>query len=335
MATKSIGTAGTPTRDYSSIAGYITYLQGLTFTEDEVGEFYNDGEFTFGATQTFGSISTGSYTVTCRPAAGEGFMDNGVTRTLWPDASDGVLWNKNSGSSDAIAMDNGNIIFEGLQIIKTTGYNDVIECDNNVSGREINGCIIMGQAYGSGTKRVIYGARNMTIENSLLIQNQTGGTLYAIQGSYGTCTVSACTIVRTATAAGTGVTKGSATFTCNNVASFGFSTGFGASIGGDYNASDDTTGPGANSQDSLTYADQFEDVTYNADYTLAASDMRAKSSGTLNGNGNSGTLPSTDIYEQTRSEDYIGAHEVASAATANPKNPLGHALKGPLGGPIG
>ncbi len=91
-----------------------------------------------------------------------------------------------------------------------------------------------------------------------------------------------------------------------NCAAFGFASGkaFNSTLAfdttSDFNASDDTSGPGANSVDSLTYTDQFTGTT------ASAQDFSVKSG--------SGLIDAADdTYSEAPAEDIIGTTRGASA----------------------
>lgn len=125
--------------------------------------------------------------------------------------------------------------------------------------------------------------------------------------------------------------------TCVNCASFGFASGkaFDATLAfhtdSDFNASDDTTGPGSNSVDSLTYTSQFTGTT------AASQDWSVKSgAGLIDAADHTyGEAPSVDIIGTTRGASAldIGAYEFVGSGST-PKGPLGHPLYGSFGGPI-
>lgn len=311
MATKSIGTSA---RDYSTVAAWIVYLDALTFTEDETGEMYNDSTFSVGGTFANGNISNGGNTVRLTAATDEGgqsFIDDAdvLTNALYPAAANGVLIAKTSGGGVIMTVTIANFIMDRLQLVDTTAYGGCLVTSTSTFTGTIAQNIFLTQ----NTNSYACTIRNTAFENNLIVADGRGGSS-GINCLYGNTTVNACTIVRTDTATGTGLNSGGGgTRTWTNNAVFNFSTNWDAAgWSGSYNASDSTIPQGTNNQESLTYADQFEDITHNADYTASNADLRAKSSGTLNGNGNGATLPTLDILDQTRSEDYIGAHEVAA-----------------------
>src|SRR4051812_34128745 len=75
MATKSIGATS---RDYSTISGWAAYVNALSLSAAEVGECYNDSEFTESSTVTFGGWTGASRTntVTLKCHSGQSFRDN-------------------------------------------------------------------------------------------------------------------------------------------------------------------------------------------------------------------------------------------------------------------
>lgn len=336
MATKTIGTAA---RQYSTVAAWIVYLDALTFTENEIGEMYNDSTFTDQPYFNKSNISNGGNTVHLAAASGESFADHAdkLTNALYPAVANGVLMLRTSSSGSILRADIANFEMDRIQFVNTTTYGNCLRTDSSTFTGTISQNIFLIQNSDSYACNV----RNTFFENNLVIADGRSGC-FGVRCIYGNTTVNGCTIVRTDTATGIGLDSGgSGTRTWTNNAVFGFSTNWDAAgWSGSYNASDSTIPQGTNNQESLTYADQFEDITHNADYTASSADLRAKSSGTLNGNGNSATLPTLDILDQTRANDYIGAHEVAGAPPSGRimsslAGSGGLAYKGGIAGPGG
>jgi hypothetical protein len=152
--------------------------------------------------------------------------------------------------------------------------------------------------------------------NCVIIDKQTTPSGVTVRCD-GYASILNCTIVRdsglTGTTTGINETTG-ATPLIKNTAVFGFTTAVATGTydaASDYNASDDTTTPGSNSLDSLTYASQFQD-TAGSDC-----DFRALSSGSLDGAGTRDQTNTNDldIIGQSRSTTAptIGAWEVVTS----------------------
>ncbi len=329
MTISTIGKTTAPeSRDHASFTDWIVNeLEVGTKTDEQIGEGYNDSLFTTTASIDFvdANIDQGSNNTLMRAAAGESFNDHAdkLTNALYPNQSNGVLIEKTSGSSSVITTNLAKLEIEGLQIVKASGYGGVLLNSNNgtTGDRIVRSCMMLAAA----TSNVFTASvRDFDfISSNLLFDGSNSGT--CLTASYGTIVnVDGCNIVRTRGASTTrGLREiGSGSLDIHNSAIFGFTTLSTGNVTGDYNASDLAIGFGSNNQASKTYADQFEDITYNGTWESSTADFTPKTTGDLNGNGNSATLPTLDILEQTRSGDYIGARDIVSGGgpTGNPWN---------------
>src|SRR5690606_36615708 len=84
-------TVGTSGRDYSTLQAAWNALPA-TLDDDYVFELYADSEFTDGLSTVSPARTMGAYTLTIRPAPGQGFRDhaNRLTNALRYNASNGV-----------------------------------------------------------------------------------------------------------------------------------------------------------------------------------------------------------------------------------------------------
>ena len=114
MATKSIGTTG---RDYSTVALWLASLPA-TLTAAEVGECYNDSEFTEDIDLGAGITTTG-FSLTLRAAAGHGIADHAGkdTNAVFYDVTKGVGF-RNGSTSTLLTISSENTTVEGLQLFK-------------------------------------------------------------------------------------------------------------------------------------------------------------------------------------------------------------------------
>jgi hypothetical protein len=304
MATKTIGSGGG--RDYSTVAAWITYLEALTFSGDEIGECYNDSEFVTSAELVFDSDidNTGSQKVILRPASGQGFADHAsaATNALRYNASNGVGIRITSGVDSVIKASIPRFEIYGMQLKKDTAYLSVLWTNGDGSsntGVIVERCIIQGV----GGRGVSWNATG-EIRSTLILHN---GANPGVDSSLGSLTMKNCTIVRSAAAATTGINRVYATTVIKNCAVFGFSTNFAGTISGNNNASDGSISFGSGNQASLTYASQFQVITSGSE------DFRAVTSGSLDGNGANADAPTTDIINQTRpNPPAIGAWDFPS-----------------------
>lgn len=293
--TKSIGTTG---RDYSNATTWEADIPANLITADEVwlGEVYNDSEITSTATTTIsGHTTDATRFIELRPATGEGFKDGIGSSALRYDSSYGACFRNTSGTNQVFQVDDDFVFLRQLQIRHETDLAVVIEADNC----EANRCIMegsIGAAY-SGTITVD-GASD--IINCLAVSIASGDYAGIEVGfvSSGGANIVGCTSLHPsdvansdrniAEYAGSNVVKGCAGFGSDQA--FIEDGGWGA--GSDYNASDDISGPGANTLDSLTYADQFENTTG------ASMDARLKTGSDL--------LAASIQFAETNDEDILG-----------------------------
>ncbi len=166
-----------------------------------------------------------------------------------------------------------------------------------------------GGSSGSIIKKCIVSSNNSAwtannfasgFENCLIICTRASGAAgrTGINVSYGG-TLQFCTIILPDDVGGTsssGALNAGGSTAVNSTASFGWTTAFSASgwVSSDHNGSDDTTGPGANSVDDLTFADQFNDVDD------ATGDFLPKSGSGLIGAAEDSTGIIEDILENVR-----------------------------------
>ena len=141
MATKSIGATG---RDYATLALYASYLDGLdTLSAAELGEMYNDGEFSVAGTvmTLTGFTPSASNTVTIRPASGQGFKDasGALTDDQQYDQTRGVAIKRTTNYGHA--LDLGSIQYVTLQGVQIRGDGGNAGAFVNAAGT-IDSCII-------------------------------------------------------------------------------------------------------------------------------------------------------------------------------------------------
>tara|TARA_R110000744_G_scaffold61874_1_gene127875 strand:+ start:2607 stop:4406 length:1800 start_codon:yes stop_codon:yes gene_type:complete len=315
MATAITKTIGSTGRQYANMQLFEDALPANLVTSDETwtGECYNDSEFT-SAVIFSGSTTDATRFVTLTTATDEGgqsFLDHAdaATNPLNYDQSKGVGLHLSTGYDACIKNSVPYLVVENLQLRRTNSSAAaarVIEAQTNIV-QNFNNCIMVGEQTGKESVRL--GGSSSTISNCLVIHHHTAKD--GIQLHFSANAIN-CTSVSPSdvTSSGVGIGSNYASPIAKNCASFGFGTDFdsGWAAGADYNASDSTGSPGANSVDSLTYADQFENTT------AASGDFRAKT-----GHGFQVGIAdlSLDIVGQTRADPpTIGAWEFVEAAAA-------------------
>lgn len=306
MATRTLGLTG---RDYSTLAAWTSYVNALSLAAHEFLDAYNDGGAVVDTTQiTVGGWTANGFTVTMRPASGQGFGDNAskLTNALRYNASNGAAFTNNVGYTDAYRLGSASLIVTGLQFIATAST--AASTLKIWNGTTVNRCIFQ-RSSGAGYV-VSQNGTNFTINDSLLFHAGTGGGLQTTETGVA---INGCTIATTG-GSGIGIAQ---TYSVNpvvrNTAVFGFSTDFQNTAGGGStnNATDKVsfggTGWGTSGQTGLSSAD-FENVS------SGTADWRIKSGSTKLINTGAGSVGSgSDVVGTTRGATFdIGAWEFAS-----------------------
>jgi len=331
--TNTIGTTG---RDYSTLQSWEDAVPA-TPTGGYIGECYNDSEFTAGVVVDGHTTSAANFIrLTC--ASGQSFQDHANVRTnpLIYDQTKGVGVVASPFGDAVVRVSDDYVEILRLQIKRTaiSYVNAVLEFDGGESNSLAKDCIVQKTHNADAD---IVRSRETPCRNVIAID--TGGGTSVGFSAYKAAGASPkllnCTAVRSSAlgAGGTGFSA-SASYAPSiavNCASFGWSTDYTATgwdtTNSGYNASDGTAGPGGNSQDSLTYADQFESTT---------ADFRTKSGCGFIGTGNTdATLAPNDISGTARGAGTagdIGAWEFQAAAGGDPEGRLvgGKLLRGGL-----
>lgn len=307
--TKSIGTSG---RDYSTLQAWEDALPANMVSDGnaQVGECYNDSEFSAGLTIA-GQTTDATNSIKLKCGAGQSFYDNAskTTNPLKYDQANGVGVSVTS-INPLMIITSLNVTIEGLQL-KNAGQFGTGQGITTLSLTQVvKNCIVEAHTSTTGSDGVIRSTPGKFI-NCLFISTNGGVGCISLgsNSEYYNCT---CVQTNPGGGSGKGFRGNYDAPVALNCASFNFAGGaFGAGFGGssNYNAADDTSAPGANSVQSLSYAAQFVDTS--------TGDFRAAPSGGL---PNAGTPDATntnnlDIILQARSlsTPTIGCWEVVSA----------------------
>lgn len=301
------------------------------FTMDSViwkGECYNDGELTSDNNFTIdGATTDANNYIWLTTAAGQSFMDhaNKLTNALKYNVSNGVGVNTTSGGGyvGMLKVADDYTVVEKLQF-KGAGYNTTwasstgCSADIGATGSRVRNCIFENNR----AIRLSVISNTAGMVNCLIVKTGTVGSSMPIANfrypSAG-AVMANCTVVLPSDISSTnwiGISTNSTNALVKNCAVFGTATGFSGSFNAScgYNATDAASAPGSNNQTSLTYADQFEDVT-----NSGGTDYRAKATGSLDGNGTRDQTNTNDldIVNQARSTTTptIGAWEVVTGGT--------------------
>ena len=316
--TKSVGIlsgGGSSGRDYTTVAAAIAALKAGTtdlVASDQawVIELYNDGGVIQGAATLSGITVDATRFVTIRAAAGHSFKDHAskLTNPLRYDPTYGVAW---SAGTITFTISADYTLVEGLQIYSGGGSGSVaVDISGSIPNVLVRNCIIQtnDSSTGGGALR---SASACTVINCVAI-NTAGGTGFTSSG--GSTKFYACTAFQTGSAAAFGFRGSYDTPLYLDCAAFGFGTNFrsGTSGSSNYNASADTSAPGANSVKSLTASAQFENVA-----SLATLDLRVKTGHSLNFGTRAQTQTADlDIMGSARSTTTptVGAWEYSNVA---------------------
>lgn len=327
MATKSIGLTG---RDYSTLAGWASYVNALSLSAAEVGEVYNDsGAVADTTVVTVGGWSGGSgtNTVTLRAATGQGFKANASVRTnaLRYNASNGAaLTNSVNASTGVYVMSGSYLRVQGLQFKTTDGSSSTFSSASDGT-LVMSDCILENISSGSNHVIKCQGAAN-SYENVLAVST-TAMSGHAFENT-GSSTFTGCTAVALAGSSGNGFSRyPSGTPVAKNCASYGYAEDFKSYSGANAfgatstnNATDrvsfSDTNPGSSGQTSLVGATEFENVSVGThDLRVKSTSLKLKDNGATVGTG-------FDISGTARTGSYdIGAWEYTAGgggATSDP-----------------
>jgi hypothetical protein len=291
--TVTIGTGGT--RDYTSIQAAWNALPS-TFANDYVFECYNDGMLA-GLNLASSSKTMGSFTLTIRPAAGEGFADHAdaATNPLWFDQTKGVAFEASSFLGQVFDLSTaGNTVYlSGIQIRNSHAGRAVL--GNASVPLYADNCIFEGAA-GAGNNGEVFRFGGVT--NCLVVTRSTDGDGIVGEAFHYWRNN---TVVAPNGSSGRGL-RHEAAFTnlVTGNAVFGFATAFqGSNWGGSssHNATSTGTTVGSNGLTSLTFADQFVSTT---------NDFRVKAGADLIDAG---------VYDASIDPDIVGKARHATTPT--------------------
>ncbi len=317
MATKTIGSAGG--RDYATLAAWATYVNALALTAPEIGQMFNDSEFSVAAKVSFGGWTGNSATntVTLTTGTGQSFIDNASVQSnvLNYVQANGVGISGTVVADYQIAVTGCNFIFQNFQLkvngaggghgINWTGTTGLIqdfimECVSSAASAElhINSTNMIGQK----------GAIICQVNNQIGIsQLATGVSLYHMT-----------VVCSSGGGTGTGIISSVNNMSvCENCVSYGFSANFSGTCntsGG--NATDAAsfagTGWGTSGQTSIVGATELVSVANGSeDLRRAAGSVNLKAKGVTGGSN-----PTTDIVGTSfGATPDIGCWEYVAAAT--------------------
>lgn len=307
---KTIGTGG----DYTTLQAWENACPADLVAADEIwqGQVKNQ-EFVGTSTllTVSGQTTDATRYVELTTEAGASFVDNAnkLTNALRYNASNGAAIRQGTGYGGAAAV--FNTAFTRVSKLQFAATQN-IDIGVTVGGASVtvDQCIMLGRHVGMAVAASSVIARNSLFISSVAPRNDSGA-LVVVSGSV---TAYNCTGVTYSGGSPAGLSSAFrnayATMLLRNCAGFGFPyftrvTALSGSCSN--NASDQTIAAGTANQQSLTYADQFENTT------SGAADFRIKTGATLINNGAdlSGVGITTDIIGTSRVGTYdIGAWEI-------------------------
>lgn len=317
-------------RNYSTIGVYSSYLNALALSAPEVGQLYNDSQFSFGSTAvTLGGYtgSSGTNTVTISPASGQGFADNANAQTnaLRYNSANGVSITANIPYSAAFSVTGSNLTISGLQVTNTSGSSQgVMVCNGSNVNLTIQKNILQGPVRAGSDIFFLFGGsgtRNNILDNVIILTSTVGSGLSANDPSSAINVTGNTVLASNASGStGTGIQSGyGSTLAINNVV-YGFTTDYSGTgfTGTTNNATNKATiggtGFGTNAVTSIT-SSAFQSVT------ASSEDLRLKSGSPLLDVGATAG-PTTDIVGTSRPQGSaydIGCWElVTGGATFQP-----------------
>lgn len=310
MATKSIGATG---RDFATCALYASYLDALnTFSAAELGEFYNDSEFSVaGAVMTLaGFVPSASFPLTMRPATGNGFTtaSGAITDDQRYDQSLGVAIKRTANYGYAVDLGNIEYVtFDGFQVRGDGGSAGAIDqCGNNST---VDNCLVEDYR---GSAR--FNGASALLRNSLWVNWNApfGSAVVLVSGADAVNS----SILRPSDVSGSGVAGIQISYAggCSliNVNVFGFATAVNV-VSGSVTSTNCYTDLGSppTGFTTATYANQFENAV------ASTRDWRTKTGATIIGAGTASGAPATDIYGQTRpNPPSVGHFELITGGTS-------------------
>lgn len=331
--TKSIGTSA---RDYSTLQSWEDALPANLVTDGnaQVGQCYNDSEFTAGVTisgQT--TNSTNSITLTC--ATGQSFADNASVQSnalKYNQANGvGVVADVTSGVA-VVHVSTSNVTVSRLQIKNTQAVFSAIalKLDEGGSAKVGNQLVLEATSLSGGglTDGILYVGAGHKCLNALVVQRATAAaagnnavTLYDAGSIFNVSVVCPSDVVSPPAQGVRSKYSGNVMVNC---AVFGFVADYtGTALGtSTTNFTDDTT-PSTGFTGSLTYGSQFQNTTN------ASGDWRAKAGGGILDAGTdthvAQPLTATDIAGTSRPQGSAydgGAWELVASGGATARTRL-------------
>lgn len=315
MATKSIGSSG---RDYATLALWTAYVNALALAAPEIGECYNDSEFTVSSGLTLGGWTGGSgtNTVTLKCATGQSFRDNAnvLTNALRYNQSNGVGINVNAGYVTGINVTTDFVVFDGLQWKASDTAVQGLVRQSGHDNTTVKNCLFYGTIRNGNTALAIAGGSSAATNCAIIITSNVGNGLFLESGPSATDV----SVLSSNSSSGTGVVPAySSASLVKNVAVAGFTTDYSGTVSASStnNATDKGsfggTNYGGSGQTSLVGSTEWQSVTNGSeDLRLKSTSAKLKDNGATAG-------PANDIAGTSRPQGSaydIGCWEYVSAS---------------------
>lgn len=325
MATKSIGSAGG--RDYATLAAWASYANALSLSAAELGECYNDSEFTPAATVTFGGWTgaSSSNTVTLKCAAGQSFRDNANVQTnaLRYNQANGVGVKSSVAFASLISVTGAFFILDGLQVKTTDSTGGCYLASAAISGCKVQNFIFECASTNSNRGALkTFNVTDFIAQNGLCLMTAAGGSAAGVEdvGGANAATYYDLTIVSSNGSTATGFLNDFTTRpVVKNCAVAGFTTDYSGTCGTSANNATDKgsfggTGYGTSGQVSLVGTTEWVSVTAGSeDLRLNSTSAKLKDNGATIG-------PANDIAGTSRPQGSaydVGCWELVAAVASD------------------
>lgn len=264
IVTKSIGTSG---RDYSTLQAWEDALPANLVTDgnSQVGECYNDSEFTAAGRLLLisGETTDATHTITLRCGSGQSFRDNVNVQTnaLRYNATNGVaLRSTASNAGYTVEIGAQFVTIDGLQI---SNPNAAVLFRNTGANWIFKNCIVEGNTTAaSGYNAAVFEMDSNGVGTNSIIINRLAG----FDGILASVGAGGMSLVNITCVKPSDLTANNVAFnlgyggTLKNCAGFGFNTFSAGSLSGNNNCSDKAISFGTGNQASKTYANQFQNT---------------------------------------------------------------------------
>lgn len=282
--------------DYSTYAAWEAALAADP-TDDQVAEGY-DGD---GGGLTIDVSNASNVRIVIRAASGQSFRDQAEWATSMYAAVGQGAWIGNDAGG--LTFNSSNIHVEDMGIHLSNSAHNM----NGTGEITFNRCFVYRSRLQANDGGVTAGA-TVRIYNTVWV-TYSSAVIWARHADSDLEVINSVIAIEPGQSGDHGIIRSDGTATAKNVWSINFGSGscFTGTVGGDYNGSTDNTAPGTNYQRSITVTDWFvANGATTFDYHLKSAKF-----GDFVGTDESGTIGSTDIDGETRTQYDVGADATA------------------------